>query len=116
MIRVSMLDTVNENFVRTARAKGATERRVVLRHVLRNSMLPVVTMLGMDIALAFGGAVFIEQVFNLNGLGGQLIQSYHGLDIPVVVGVIVFITLAVIVMNFLVDIAYAWFDPRIRLE
>lgn len=116
MIRASMLDTVNEHFVRTARAKGAGERRVVVRHVLRNSMLPVVTMLGMDIALAFGGAVFIERVFNLNGLGGALLQAYNRSDVPVVVGVIVFITLAVIVTNVIVDILYVWFDPRIRLE
>lgn len=115
MIRASLLDTANEDYVRTARAKGAPERRVVVKHILRNSLLPVVTMLGMDMALAFSGAVFIEQVFNLPGLGGDLLSAVFESDIPVIVGVILFVTLAVIVTNFVVDVAYAWLDPRIRL-
>lgn len=114
LIRASMLEAASEDYVRTARAKGASPRRVVIHHVLRNSMLPLVTMLGMDIALALGGALFIEKVFNLHGLGAELVGAAYRDDVPVVVGVVVFITMAVIVCNFLVDIAYAWLDPRIR--
>jgi peptide/nickel transport system permease protein len=116
LIRANVMETMSEDYVRTARAKGASSRRVLFQHVLRNSMLPVVTILGMDIGLALGGAVFTEFVFNLRGLGSQLINSAGRQDLPVVVGIVVFATLAVIVFNFLVDIAYAWLDPRIRLS
>jgi peptide/nickel transport system permease protein len=115
MVRANVMETLNEDYVRTARAKGAPSNRVLVHHVLRNSMLPVVTILGMDIGLALGGAVFTETVFNLRGLGSQLIQSAQRDDLPVVVGIVVFATLAVIVFNFIVDVAYAWLDPRIRL-
>ena len=115
LIRAGILEVAGEDYVRTARAKGASGRRVVVHHILRNSMLPVVTILGMDIALALGGALFIERVFNLHGLGGELIISADRGDVPVVVGVIVVITLAVIVCNFIVDVLYAFLDPRVRL-
>jgi len=115
LIRANVMETMTEDYVRTARAKGASAARVLFQHVLRNSMLPVVTILGMDIGLALGGAVFTETVFNLRGLGQELITSASRDDLPVVVGVVVFATLAVIVFNFLVDVAYAWLDPRIRL-
>jgi peptide/nickel transport system permease protein len=116
LIRANVMETMTEDYVRTARAKGASSQRVLVQHVLRNSMLPVVTILGMDIGLALGGAVFTEYVFNLRGLGSQLIQSAGRQDLPVVVGIVVFACLAVIVFNFMVDIAYAWLDPRIRLS
>jgi len=116
LIRANVMETMTEDYVRTARAKGASSQRVLVQHVLRNSMLPVVTILGMDIGLALGGAVFTEFVFNLRGLGSQLIQSAGRQDLPVVVGIVVFACLAVIVFNFIVDIAYAWLDPRIRLS
>ena len=115
MIRANLLDTANEEYIRTARAKGAPARRVMVHHILRNSMLPIVTMLGMDIALALGGAIFIERVFNLHGLGLELLDAANAGDVPLVVGVVVFVTVAVIVANFIVDVAYAWLDPRIRL-
>jgi peptide/nickel transport system permease protein len=115
LIRANVMETMTEDYVRTARAKGAGSSRVLFQHVLRNSMLPVVTILGMDIGLALGGAVFTETVFNLRGLGQDLIQAAGRDDLPVVVGVVVFATIAVIVFNFLVDVAYAWLDPRIRL-
>jgi len=116
LIRANVMETMSEDYVRTARAKGGSGSRVLFQHVLRNSMLPVVTILGMDIGLALGGAVFTESVFNLRGLGSQLIQSAGRQDMPVIVGIVVFACLAVIVFNFLVDIAYAWLDPRIRLS
>jgi len=115
MIRASIMEVAHEDYVRTAVAKGAPGRRVVFRHILRNSMLPVVTLLGTNIAYALGSVVFVEQVFNLHGLGVEMLGSARASDVPVVVGVVVFVTLVVIVANFLVDVAYAWLDPRIRL-
>jgi peptide/nickel transport system permease protein len=115
LIRATVMETMSEDYVRTARAKGAPGRRVLVQHVLRNSMLPVVTILGMDLGLALGGAIFTETIFSLHGLGAQLVSSAQNDDLPVVVGILVFACIAVIVFNFIVDIAYAWLDPRIRL-
>jgi peptide/nickel transport system permease protein len=115
MIRANVLETLNEDYVRTARAKGAPEGRVLVRHVLRNAMLPVVTMLGMDIAIGLGGAVFTETVYSLKGLGQTLVQSLANDDLPTVQGVVVFSTCAIIAFNLIVDLLYAWIDPRIRL-
>jgi peptide/nickel transport system permease protein len=115
MIRANVMDTMNEDYVRTARAKGAPESRVMRAHILRNALLPVVTMLGMDIGLALGGAVFTESVYSLPGLGRQTIQSLTNYDSPTVLGILVFATTAIIVMNLIVDLLYAWIDPRIRL-
>jgi peptide/nickel transport system permease protein len=115
MIRTNVMDTMNEDYVRTARAKGAPEMRVMFRHILRNAMLPVVTMLGMDLALALGGAVFTESVFGINGLGYTAVQSLGAYDTPTVMGIIVFATTAIITLNVVVDLLYAWVDPRIRL-
>jgi peptide/nickel transport system permease protein len=115
MIRANVLDTMNEDYVRTARAKGAPEHLVLRSHILRNALLPVVTMLGMDISLALGGAVFTETVYSLPGLGKTAVGALNFNDIPTVEGVIVFATLAIIVFNLVVDLLYAWIDPRIRL-
>jgi peptide/nickel transport system permease protein len=116
MIRANVLDTMNEDYVRTARAKGAPEWLVHRSHILRNALIPVVTMLGMDISLALGGAVFTETVYSLPGLGKTAIFGLTNNDIPIVEGVIVFVTLAIIVFNLVVDLLYAWIDPRIRLS
>jgi peptide/nickel transport system permease protein len=116
LIRANVMETMSEDYVRTARAKGASERRVMVHHVLRNSMLPVVTILGMDIGLALGGAIFTESIFNLHGLGQEVIRAYNQVDLPVITGIVVFSTIAVIVFNLAVDIAYAFLDPRIRLS
>ena len=115
MIRANVLETMNEDYVRTARAKGAPERIVLRSHILRNALLPVVTMLGMDIGVAFGGAVFTETVYSLPGLGKTAIAGLNFNDVPTVEGVIVFATLAIIAFNLVVDLLYAWIDPRIRL-
>jgi peptide/nickel transport system permease protein len=114
MIRANVIETLNEDYVRTARAKGAPESKVMRSHVLRNAMLPVVTMLGMDIGLALGGAIFTETVYSLPGLGRTAVQALNNYDIPTVQGVIVFATI-IIVFNLVVDLLYAWVDPRIRL-
>ena len=115
MIRASVLETLDEDYVRTARAKGAGALRVQ-RHVLRNAMLPVVSMLGMDIGLAFGGAVFIETVYGLPGLGKVLVRGLAGGDLPVIMGVVLVVSFAVAIANLLVDILYCSIDPRVRLE
>jgi peptide/nickel transport system permease protein len=115
MIRANVIETLNEDFVRTARAKGAPEGQVIRSHVLRNALLPVVTMLGMDIGIALGGAIFTETVYQLPGLGQTAIIGIGNQDLAIVQGVIVFATLAIIVFNLIVDLLYAWIDPRIRL-
>jgi peptide/nickel transport system permease protein len=116
MIRANVMETMNEDYVRTARAKGAPESTVLRSHILRNAMLPVVTILGMDIGLALGGAIFTESVYSLPGLGAMAIRSIENLDLPVTMGIVVFATMAVIVFNLVVDLLYAVIDPRIRLE
>jgi peptide/nickel transport system permease protein len=115
MIRANVMETMNEDYVRTARAKGAPELRVMRSHILRNALLPVVTMLGMDISLALGGAVFTESIYGLHGLGWWTIQSLTNFDSPTVLGIIVFATTMIIVFNLFIDLIYAWIDPRIRI-
>ena len=114
MVRGSLLDTMGEDFIRTARAKGLSERTVILKHGLRASLAPVVTMFGLDIALLIGGAVITESVFNLDGLGFMAIDSVLRQDLPGVLGVVLVATFAVVFINLLVDIAYAFLDPRVR--
>ena len=116
MIRSNVMDTLGEDYVRTARAKGASEPRVITSHVLRNALLPVVTMLGMDIGIALGGAIFTEYIFGLPGLGRLAVQSLMSFDLPTIEGVVVFATLCIIILNLVVDVLYAFIDPRIRLE
>ena len=115
MIRANTLDTMNEDYVRTARAKGAPEWLVLRSHILRNAMLPVVTMLGMDIGVALGGAIFTESVYQLHGLGWSLVNAIGANDFATVQGVVVFATIAILFFNLVVDLLYAWIDPRIRL-
>ncbi len=115
LIRANVMETMNEDYVRTARAKGAPESQVIRSHVLRNSLLPVVTILGMDIGLALGGAIFTESIYSLPGLGRQVLVSYENFDLPVIQGIVVFSTLCIIIFNLIVDLLYAWIDPRIRL-
>lgn len=114
-IRADMLDTLGHDYVRTARAKGAPEHIVIRRHVLRNAMLAVVTMLGMDIANLLGGAIFIETVFGLPGLGEVALTGVTTFDLPQTQGVVVFGTVAIIICMWIVDMLYAWIDPRIRV-
>ena len=115
MIRAYTMETLNEDFVRTARAKGASEPHVLRKHVIRNALLPVVTILGMDVGLALGGAFFTETVYGLPGLGKLAVGAIGNFDLPTVEGVVVFATLCIILINLAVDTLYAWVDPRIRL-
>ena len=111
-----MLEVMREDYVRTARAKGLKERIVVVRHVLRNSLIPVVTYLGMEIPLLLGGAVVTEQVFSWPGIGKLLIQSIYARDYPVIMGITVIIALAVLIFNIITDLIYGLLDPRIRYD
>jgi peptide/nickel transport system permease protein len=116
MTRNTLLETLGEDYIRTARAKGLSERTVITRHALRASLAPIVTMFGMDIALLVGGAIITESVFNMQGLGWLAITSTFNQDLPTVVGVVLIGAIAVVFMNLVVDIAYAFIDPRVRYE
>jgi peptide/nickel transport system permease protein len=120
MIRASVMETVHEDYVRTARAKGAPQSLVIRRHILRNAMLPIVAMLSLDMAVAIagpvGGAVFVERVFGLPGLGSLALESLARRDMPVIVGVVVAVMVAVLVLNLLADIVYTLIDPRVRVH
>jgi len=115
MIRANVLETLDADYVQTARAKGASAWRVLRSHVLRNAMLPVVTMLGMDMGVAFGGAVFVETVFGLPGLGQTAVVSLRRQDLPTIMGIVVWSTLAILAFNLVVDLLYAAIDPRVRV-
>ena len=114
MVRGSLLDTMGEDYIRTARAKGLSERDVIFKHGLRASLAPIVTMFGLDIALLVGGAIITESVFNLDGLGFMAVDSVFRQDLPATLGVVLVATFAVVMMNLIVDIAYAFLDPRVR--
>jgi peptide/nickel transport system permease protein len=114
MIRALVIEELNEEYVRTARAKGAGPGRVVHAHLLRNVTLPLVTMIGMQAATSLGGVVFIESVFDLPGLGGMLRRGAQQRDLPLTAGSVLFLALAIMALNLLVDILYGILDPRIR--
>ncbi|MEV0134087.1 nickel ABC transporter permease [Dactylosporangium sp. NPDC050688] len=112
MTRSSMLEVLGQDYIRTARAKGLGERAVVLRHGLRNALIPVVTVLGIQTGALLGGTVVIEQVFSWPGLGSQLVQSIQDRDYPMVQGLTVFLAFFFVLVSLIVDIAYRYLDPR----
>ena len=114
-MRASMLEVLNQDYIRTARAKGVKEFWVVTKHALRNALLPVVTLIGSTIGLAVGGAIFVESVFNWPGMGLLLISAVETRDYPVIMGATLVIGACVIVVNILTDLAYAVIDPRIKV-
>jgi len=116
MMRGSLLETMDEDFIRTARAKGLPERTVVLKHGVRASLVPIVTMFGMDLGLLFGGAIIVETVFNLQGLGQWAVTSIYTGDLPVILAVTLIASFAITLANVVVDICYAVIDPRVRLK
>ncbi len=111
--RSSMLEILRNDYIRTARAKGLDERRVLTRHALKNAMLPVITVLGLQLGTLLGGTVIIESIFALPGLGTLLLSSVTFKDFPQVQGIVIFFAAIVVVINILVDVSYAWFDPRV---
>ncbi len=117
VLRSNVLDTMNEDFVRTARAKGLGERQVLLKHVLRNSLVPIVTLWGLDFGAVLGGATILtETVFDLQGVGQYAAESVGQLDVPPVLAVTMFVSFFVVFLNAIVDILYAVLDPRVRLQ
>jgi ABC-type dipeptide/oligopeptide/nickel transport system permease component len=113
LARSSMLEVMNQDFVRTARSKGLQPRRIVLLHMLRNALIPVVTIVGIRFGQVLAGTVIIETVFSRQGLGLMLVSSILGKDFPVVQGIILLVATSYVLVNFLVELAYTWLDPRI---
>jgi peptide/nickel transport system permease protein len=117
ILRSNVLDTMNEDYVRTARAKGVSERQIQIKHVLRNSLIPIVTLWGLDFgAVLGGGAILTEKVFDLQGVGQYAFESVQQLDVPPVLTITMFGAFFIVLLNTVVDIAYAALDPRIRLQ
>jgi peptide/nickel transport system permease protein len=115
-VRSSMLDALNQDYVKTARAKGVPERRVVLRHALRNALLPVITNIGLELPILFSGAIVTETIFGWPGMGRQLIDSLGHADYPVLMGVLLITSVFVVLANLLADIMYAVVDPRVKYD
>jgi len=115
MIRATLLEVLGEDYIRTARAKGLSEGMVIMRHGLRNALLPVVTLIGLQLGTLLGGAVITEMVFSWPGLGQLTIESIHKRDYPVLQVCVLFISMTYVLVNTLTDIVYGWLDPRIRL-
>lgn len=116
MTRSSMLEVMREDYVRTSRAMGVRERTVIASHALRNAILPVVTIWGMETIMMIGGTVIIETIFNIPGVGRLMVDSINHRDVNLVQGVTAFICIVVLLVNLMVDLAYAWIDPRIRYK
>jgi peptide/nickel transport system permease protein len=115
LTRATMLEVMNEDYIRTARAKGLGETKVVTRHAFRSTLTPIVTVFGLDLGTLMGGAVLTERVFNLRGLGYEALRGISGNDLPLILGVTLFAGFFIVVANLLVDLAYAAIDPRVRL-
>ena len=115
MMRGSMLDVLQADYIRTARSKGLGERSVVLRHGLRNALIPVVTLIGIDFGTVIGAAVLTETVYSWPGIGSRIVEAVEERDLPVILGLTLVVIIAFTVVSMIVDISYAWFDPRIRL-
>ncbi len=116
MTRASMLEVTRQDYIRTARATGYSERVVVFRHALKNAMIPVLTVVGLEFGTMLGGAVLTETVFSLPGIGRLLVEGIFARDYPVVQGAMILVATTFVLVNLLTDIAYAFFDPRIRYE
>jgi peptide/nickel transport system permease protein len=116
LTRGSMLETLSEDYIKTARAKGISERRVTYQHALRSALTPIVTQFGIDLGTLLGGAIITEQVFSLEGLGRTSIEAIRNQDLPIVMGIVLLASTFVVVANIVVDFVYALLDPRVRLS
>lgn len=114
MTRTMMLEVLRQDYIRTAWAKGLSERRIVLRHALRNALIPVITLVGLQAPLLIGGAVILEQIFVIPGVGLLLLEAVSTRDYPIVTGVFLVVGVAVMLVNLLVDLSYGWLDPKVR--
>ncbi|MGB0060443.1 ABC transporter permease, partial [Candidatus Binatus sp.] len=115
VLHTSLSDAFDQDYVRTARGKGLSRTRVMLRHAMANALLPLVTLAGLDLAGLLSGVVLTETVFNWPGIGRLAADAIFNLDIPVIMGTVLFSAFLIVVVNLLVDLLYAWLDPRIRL-
>jgi peptide/nickel transport system permease protein len=113
--RSSMLEVNRQDYIRTAWAKGLSERLVVIKHILKNGMIPVFTLTGIEVSQLLGGAVLVETVFSILGMGRLVVDGVLGLDYPIVQAVVLFMAVFVTFVNFIIDISYGWLDPRIQL-
>jgi peptide/nickel transport system permease protein len=114
MTRASVIDVLGEDYIRTARAKGLTSRVILIRHALRNAAIPIVTVIGLGVALLIGGVVVTESVFNIPGLGRLTVDAVLARDYPVIQAIILLFSFAYVLINLLIDLTYSFFDPRIR--
>jgi peptide/nickel transport system permease protein len=114
LLRSNLIETMSEDYIRTARAKGLSQRRVILRHGVRSAITPIVTVLGLDIGTLLGGAILTETVFNIPGVGRLAYEGIINADLPVIQGTVLFGAFFIVIANLVVDIAYAFIDPRIR--
>jgi peptide/nickel transport system permease protein len=116
LLRANLLETMSEDYIRTARAKGLSERRVILNHGVRAAITPIVTVLGLDIGILLGGAILTESVFNIPGVGRLAYDAIQRSDLPVIQGTVLFGAFFIVIANLVVDIAYAFIDPRVRYQ
>ncbi len=114
MTRTMMLEVLRQDYIRTARAKGLNQRLVIMRHALRNALIPVITLVGLQAPLLIGGAIIIEQIFVIPGMGLLLLEAVNQRDYPIVTGVFLTVGLAVMLINLMVDLSYGLLDPRVR--
>ena len=114
MTRSALLEVLREDYIRTARAKGMIEKIIINRHALKNAMLPVLTIIGIEFAFLMGGLVVTEQVFNLNGIGRLFVESVGAQDFTMTQQLVMLVVVIAVMTNFVVDLFYAWLDPRIR--
>jgi peptide/nickel transport system permease protein len=114
-VRSQMIDVMSEDYIRTARAKGLSERRVIIRHALRSALTPIVTLIGLDIGvLLAGNAILTETVFNIPGIGKEVATAIGQSDLPLIQGIVLFGAFFIVIFNLIVDVAYAYLDPRVR--
>ena len=116
LTRTMMLEVLRQDYIRTAWAKGLKERVVIIRHALKNALIPVITLIGLYIPILIGGTLIIEQIFSLPGIGRLLFDSIRVRDYPIVTGLTLIFTIATVLINLLVDLAYGFLDPRIRYK
>jgi ABC-type dipeptide/oligopeptide/nickel transport system permease component len=114
LVRSAMIDVLTADYIRTARAKGLNERRIIYKHAVRNAAVPIITMMGIQFGRLLGGSVITESVFAVPGLGRATVQAIYNSDFPLVQASVLFLSLVIVILNFLVDVAYAWINPQIR--
>jgi peptide/nickel transport system permease protein len=116
LLRGNLIEVMSEDYIRTARAKGLPERRVIMRHGMRSAITPIVTILGLDIGILLGGAILTETVFNIPGIGRLAFDAIQNSDLPMIQGTVLFGAFFIVLANLLVDVAYAFLDPRVRFS